>query len=120
MPGMQETRRPNVLLRWLMLGLALAIFGWGLQAKLSLYNRESGTVPNTVAKIIQDGQVNKKAFAQTAVDRSHTLLVSSHHPVLIFRPRIADRQHRPAVFFVFADTQSYPPSHFFRPPPALL
>jgi hypothetical protein len=104
-----------------MLALGLAVFSWGLQAKLSLYASNPSAGSTTVAKIIQDGQVNKRTAVLAAVDRTAALLpVRWYRPAPMLQRKLLAQRHLPVLSHVFADNQTYPPSLFFRPPPVSL
>jgi hypothetical protein len=105
------------LLRIALLVLAAAVFAWGLQYKLSLYDASSHSHPLSVAKLIQGEQTNKKiASIQVRIrdGSSHFSLDSNlsavRPPIMVRRNRQADKMICPSIMFV-------PSSLFFRPPP---
>lgn len=99
-----------------MLILAAAVFAWGLQYKLSLYEAPSHSHPVSVAKLIQGEQTNKKSAAIQVRIRDWSSAFSLDSNLQTFRPpvvrrnRQADKLVRPSIMF-------FPSLLFFRPPP---
>ena len=100
-----------------LLFLGLAIFAWGLQYKLSLYEVPLHQHPVSVAKLIQGEQTNKKIvslqlhlrsrFSQLHVDDS---IIPFRLPVIVQRNRQPDPLPYTAITFI-------PWVLLFRPPP---
>ena len=104
-------------LRIALLILAAAVFAWGLQYKLSLYQSGSQSHPVSVVKLIQGEQTNKKiALIQLRIrlwgsglslDRSFS---TYRPPINVRRNQQIDKPMFPSIMFV-------PCTLFFRPPP---
>jgi hypothetical protein len=114
---MQSTLRSRLLPAFALL-LGFAIFCWGLQSKLSLYQPPSPGHPAPVAKIIQDNQANKKASAAILA----ILLYSAVAALAFWSPAID-----PVARILRIQLADAPPSRtetpysqnqYFRPPPS--
>jgi hypothetical protein len=105
------------LLRIAIIILAAAVFAWGLQYKLSLYQSGSHSHPISVAKLIQGEKTNKKiASIQVRLhDWSSQFFLDSNlltflPPIVVRRNRLVDKIVYPSIMFV-------PCVLYFRPPP---
>jgi hypothetical protein len=99
-----------------LLVLSVAIFAWGLQYKLSLYQAPSQSSPVTVAKLIQGEQTNKKAVGLQSQSRYRCPPFLLQSTFQAFQPPMVVRRERPANPPVVASVRLLT-SLFFRPPP---
>ena len=114
---MQSTLRSRLLPAFTLL-LGLAIFFWGLQSKLSLYQPPSPGHPAPVAKIIQDSQVNKKTSAAILAIRLHSALAGEVHSRVSAVP-VARILRTQAADAPLSRTEiPYSQNQYFRPPPS--
>jgi hypothetical protein len=105
------------LLRIALLILAAAVFAWGLQYKLSLYEAPAHSHPVSVAKLIQGEQTTKK-IASIQVRIPHwTSQFSLDSNLYTFRPPIIVRRNRQVDKLVSPSIMFVPCVLFFRPPP---
>ena len=117
MPTRLIKSQASPLLRIALLILAAAVFAWGLQYKLSLYQSASYSHPISVAKLIQGERTNKE-IASTQVrirDSSSQFSLDSNLPT--FRPPIIVRRNRQVDKLVYPSIMFVPCFLFFRPPP---
>ena len=120
---------PSVPTRWLVspalrifaLLLCGAVFWWGLEAKLSQYKEPTASHLETVAKIIQDGQLNKKNIGEVRlVDRRCESQHAIDSVAFFLGPRFVANRSSQIRRRVFAFLPIYPDPLFFRPPPSKL
>lgn len=96
--------------------LAVAVFAWGLQYKLSLYQRPSPRSINT-AKLIQGEQPGKKLAAILVRNRDTSPLFFLCGSTLLFVPAILVQWYRSAEKPIALTPPSFYSRHFIRPPP---
>jgi hypothetical protein len=101
--------------------LCVAVFSWGLEAKLSLYRGPSASNSNTIAKLVQDGQVNKRKIGEfrLVVRRTVPQLAVETAADLSAR-RVALNRNVGICRQVAAFPLVFPHALFFRPPPFML
>jgi hypothetical protein len=101
--------------------LCVSVFSWGLAAKLSLYKAPTGSHSETVAKLIQDRQLNKKKIGELQqIGQRHESRFATQPGASLLVPeysaaRIRQICPRAACFLKF-----YPHALLFRPPPLKL
>jgi hypothetical protein len=117
MPLMSMKRRTTPSLTLIVLVLSAAVFAWGTQSKLSLYQRPSPSHPISVAKLLPDDQASKKG----GLPHSNLRKIEAELPVfaavvLTACPvDIAKRGQASGVVLPAISPRSY--ALFFRPPP---
>jgi hypothetical protein len=97
--------------------LCVAIFAWGLQAKLSQYKTSKASHPVTVVKLLQPEQSNKKTSAIAPGERSGSVQLVIYRTVILFKPQIIACRDRQVRKSVSSAIPSYPHDLLFRPPP---
>ena len=102
---------------WFLLCLSLAVFLWGLQGKLALYHAETPSHPRTVAKLIQDGQVNKRTCASDSVRKCDAAQNVERCELVVLKPGMPVRRNRQVRRMVLASIPDAHRRNFFRPPP---
>jgi hypothetical protein len=117
MPLRLIERQPSLLLRIAFLILVAAIFGWGLQYKLSLYKASSHPDPIRIAKLIQGDQSNRRVVAIHLIRSQKLPQFSLECTIQAFRPPVPNRQNRPVDGPVLPSISFIPSFLFFRPPP---
>jgi hypothetical protein len=100
--------------------LCVSVFSWGLEAKLSLYKAPTGSHSETVAKLIQDRQLNKKIGDLQQIGQRDESRFAIQPAASLFAPefsadRIRQIAPRVALFLLI-----YPHVLLFRPPPVKL
>jgi hypothetical protein len=98
--------------------LSAALFAWGLQAKLSLYQQPSRSHPVSVAKLLPDNQVNKKTGAPGSSDRCAVSRLAFCAAIVLFQSRFTVSRGRQVGEVVAPSIPSYSYALFFRPPPS--
>ena len=117
MPTRMIKTQGSTLLWIALLILAAAVFAWGLQYKLSLYEAPSQSHPVSVAKLIQGEQTNKKIASIQVRIREWSSQFSLDSSLHIFRPPLIVRRNRLVDMFVYPSIMFVPFFLFFRPPP---
>jgi hypothetical protein len=117
MTPLPDNRQTSPVLFCLTLLLCVGVFGWGLQAKLSVYSRQTPSHPITVAKLIQDGQVNKKAGVLGSATQRSPLQVRGYNRLVTFQPPFAVRRNVQISRLVPKSIPCYLHPLFFKPPP---
>ncbi len=119
MPQSTSITKVSPILRMALLILGVAVFAWGLQYKLSLYEAPSNPHPVSVAKLIQGEQTNKKISSIQLGNRYKSSLLSVQSTVVTFVPRIIGRRNRQVDKVVCRSILFVPCFLFFRPPPKI-
>jgi len=112
-----SSRKGSPALRIALLILGLAVFVWGLQYKLSLYDTPYHPNPVRIAKLIQGDQPGKRIEATQLKNRCTELHLALDRPVLIFLPSFLVRLHRPIERPVLSSLPLVSASQSVRPPP---
>jgi hypothetical protein len=110
-------RQNSAGFRLFALFLCVAVFAWGLQAKLSQYKTSKASHPVTVAKLLQPEQSNKKSSAIAPADRGGTVQLVIYSTVILFKPRIIACRDRQVQRIIPSAIQSCSHDLLFRPPP---
>lgn len=97
--------------------LCAAIFAWGLQAKLSLYNTGSSSHPTSVAKLIQNEPAKKKNSAVGPGVRADAGQLFAYSAVVLLQPRFVVCRNRQVHKLICSSISSYSHALLFRPPP---
>jgi hypothetical protein len=100
--------------------LSVALFDWGTQAKLSLYQQPTRSHPVSVAKLLPDNQVDKKIGLPRSSDRRTVSLLAFLAALALFQPKFTFSRGRQAGKVVAPSIPSYPYARFIRPPPSTL
>jgi hypothetical protein len=118
MPPRTMKTQASLLIRIAFLILGLAIFAWGLQYKLSLYQSSTDQHPVSVAKLIQ-GDQSKKNFSSIPLQESHSKGTPSaiDSAAVAQRPWNMGRGHQQPEVIAISAILFLPYVHFFRPPP---
>lgn len=116
MPLKPIQRNASLVFRIALLVLSVAVFAWGLQYKLSLYEASSHPNPVRIAKLIQAEQ-SKKLVAVQLQERSRFPRIAVEHGIPQFRPLVVARRNRPVDAPVLSSITVLPSFLFFRPPP---
>jgi len=106
-----------ISLRGLAVFLCASVFAWGLQAKLSLYHHEPPSHPNSVAKLIQDEQVNKKAGALKSTCRRSASLQEMDRAIAPGPQLLVTSRSRLLSKLAWADIPCCIHAHLLRSPP---
>lgn len=109
----------SLALRIALIALSAAIFAWGLQYKLSLYETPSHPNPAKVAKLIQGDQSSKKCFALELQNHNRCPRAAAAHIVPGSQPPMTVRRNRPIDAPVLASIPFVPSILFVRPPPPI-
>jgi hypothetical protein len=104
-------------LRITLLILGLAIFAWGLQYKLSLYDTPYHPNPVRIAKLMQGDQPGKKFAVSHMRDCATELQSALDRPALCFLPPFLVRPNRPIEKPVLSPPPLASECQFVRPPP---
>ena len=110
-------RQASPILRIALVILAAAVFAWGLQYKLSLYDAPSHSHPVSVAKLIQGEQTNKKVASIQVRIRDWSSQFSPDSELSAFRSPVIVRRNRQVAKLVNPSIMFIPSALFFRPPP---
>lgn len=110
-------RKVSLLLKITLIVLSAAIFSWGLQYKLSLYENSSHPNPGKVAKLIQGDQSSKKTTVLHAQGSDRCPLIAGAYTVRAFQPPVPVRRNRPNDAPVLASMPFVSILHSVRPPP---
>ena len=115
-----EVRSTRVHLKLALLLLSMAVFMWGLYAKLALYNRPSPARTASIAKIIEGKKKTDTIEVSAAA-------LPSNLPTPLIRLSVPLIQHVPAFLFkgdnhlvaclLNRSIPIYPSALLFRPPP---
>jgi hypothetical protein len=117
MPPLTSKSEASGLLRIALLILGLAVFAWGLQYKLSLYEASSHHHPVSVAKLMQGEQTNKKIMSlQLQIRSKFSQLQVDSAIVPLPLPEIVRRNRRPDTL-IYTSITFVTCVLFFRPPP---
>jgi hypothetical protein len=119
MPTRMINSQASAILRIALLILSAAVFAWGLQYKLSLYQTGSHSHPLSVAKLMQGEQTNKKITSIQAKSRRWLPQLTLDHTIYAFRPPVITRWNRRVDEMVYPAILFVPCSLFIRPPPSL-
>src|SRR5579863_9658722 len=117
MRRMLKKRRAVSSLTLFVFVLSAALFAWGTQAKLSLYQQPTRSHPVSVAKLLPDNQINEKMGLPRSGDRSAASHLPFYTSLVLFQPRLIVSRGRQAGVVVAQSIPSYTYSLFFRPPP---
>ena len=99
--------------------LSVALFAWGTQAKLSLYQRPTRSHPISVAKFLSDNQVDEKIGLPRSSDRCAVSLLAFYASTVLFQLRFIVSRGRQAGKVVAPSIPSHSYALFFRPPPSM-
>jgi hypothetical protein len=117
MPPRKIKSQASPVLRISLLILGLAVFAWGFQYKLSLYQASSHHHPVSVAKLIQGEQTSKKIVSLQLRIRSKFSDLRVDGIIVPFRlPIIVQRNKQPDAV-TYTSITFIPCFLFFRPPP---
>ena len=99
--------------------LGAAVFAWGTQSKLSLYQRPSPFHPLSIAKLLSDNQANKKGCLPRPSERKVASDLSLLAAVVLISKAAATPRSRQASTVVVPAIPSRTYALFFRPPPTI-
>jgi len=117
MPAMMEARPAAVRLRVFVVCLCVAVFAWGLQAKLSLYHPAAPLNPEHVAKLTADNQGMKRLVT---VSTAHAEYAPKPARVarVAFLTQIRFVSDYPEESIPHAAAPAYTHALLLRPPPS--
>jgi hypothetical protein len=111
-------RRSSAGLKAFSLVLCAAVFAWGLQFKLSLYQTSHKIHPVSVAKLLVSEPGNKKSCAIGPGERRAAQQLPAYSAVALFQPAFIVCRNRQVHKLVRSSIPSYPHALLFRPPPS--
>lgn len=121
---MQKRRLIFPISSMLVLLLCGTVFAWVLGARLSHYKAHQPAHPKVVAKLILDGQLNKrlprKFNAGRPADESSGQQSATQKAFIPLQLRSTAHPLRPMCPPILACLRSYPHALYFRPPPLSL
>jgi hypothetical protein len=109
-------KHASLVLKIASLFLCAAVFAWGLQYKLSLYNSSSHPNPTSVAKLIQAERSNREV-AVLHLRNLNRIPFSLEKFIPAFGPSVLSRRNMPIAKSVLPAIGFVPSVLFFRPPP---
>jgi len=113
-------RRSSPALRLLVLCLSTAIAAWSFQVKLSLYSAPKPSHPATAARLLQDGEINKKSCAVLLRRLSRASQLPSGSVVVLPQPRFVVCRSALIHKLLPGAIRFYPDQLRFRPPPSIV
>jgi hypothetical protein len=113
-------RRSSPALRLLILCLSTAIAAWSSQARLSLYSAQKLSHPVRAARLLQDGEINKKSCALLSRRFSRASQSFTGSVVVPPQPRFVVRRSALIHKLPPGAIRFYPDQLRFRPPPSIV
>lgn len=117
MPPRTSQSQTSPMFRIALLILGMAVFAWGLQYKLSLYQASSHHHPVSVAKLIQAEQTSKKMVSLQTRSRTRFSQLRVDDFVIPFRLPVIVQRNRQPDGVSYTSIPFIPCFLFFRPPP---
>jgi hypothetical protein len=113
-------RRSSPALSLLVLCLSAAIAAWSFQAKLSFYSAQKLSHPVRAARLLHDGEINKKSCALMSRRFSRASQSPTGSVVVPPLPRFVVRRSALIHKLLPGAIRFYPDQLCFRPPPLVV